>query len=550
MTVAEIRAIVESAPFVKICFRSLSGEGVKAFGKIPADFGTHLGCWLAAEAYFKERGLLLDPATKDPLRLSFISWDPEATWKDDCETLQPIPLPERPASDSSAGEVDPEHVRRHLSKLAEKIGDRPGRSTWIHIVAATADAVGPTLAGEIVDEFFPLQDGDESASDIVDGLSGGSWMSLWKYGLDPSDPLEGLPDASDEDEDDSSDNAASLSAENKFLKLLAQRKFDFDTVPEKPVPVLLLGGVSLSTAGNLTNIQAPPKAGKSAVIGAILAAIMRGNNEAGDCLGFSSSNPEGKAVIHFDTEQSRFDHDALVRRSLKRAGIAAPPPWLLSYSLADVETGDRLKALLAILAEAEAQFGGIFAVIVDGVGDLCAALNDDVESFRLVSKLHTAAIQYEAPICTVLHENPGSEQGKTRGHLGSQLERKAETNLRLSKDAAGITTIFTERSRHCQIPKSRGVCFRWDDLQGMHVSCGGAAEVRADAKQAAAEEEAARILKEGQSYPHGKLRDRISELLKLKDRAARNRIEHWFNVGIISKNDAGNYFLLPSDSLT
>ena len=38
---------------------------------------------------------------------------------------------------------------------------------------------------------------------------------------------------------------------------------------------------------------------------------------------------------------------------------------------------------------------------------------------------HQLAIEYDCVFMTVLHENPNSDFGKTRGHLGSQLSRKA-----------------------------------------------------------------------------------------------------------------------------
>ncbi len=41
---------------------------------------------------------------------------------------------------------------------------------------------------------------------------------------------------------------------------------------------------------------------------------------------------------------------------------------------------------------------------------------------------------YHCPIFCVLHENPGSDQGKTWGHLGSELNHKAFVNLRIDKD--------------------------------------------------------------------------------------------------------------------
>ena len=58
---------------------------------------------------------------------------------------------------------------------------------------------------------------------------------------------------------------------------------------------------------------------------------------------------------------------------------------------------------------------------------------------------------------------------KSRGHLGSQLERKAETNLRLDK-LNGVTTIWSDKQRRAPIPKGIGPCFQWSDEARMHVS--------------------------------------------------------------------------------
>ena len=47
------------------------------------------------------------------------------------------------------------------------------------------------------------------------------------------------------------------------------------------------------------------------------------------------------------------------------------------------------------------------------------------------------SVRNSPPVFCVLHENPGTEQAKTRGHLGSDLNRKAFANLRIDKDASG-----------------------------------------------------------------------------------------------------------------
>ncbi len=82
------------------------------------------------------------------------------------------------------------------------------------------------------------------------------------------------------------------------------------------------------------------------------------------------------------------------------------------------------------------------------------------------------AIKYACPFVNVLHENHASETGKTRGHLGSQLERKAASNLRLIKDPkSGVIQLWGEKLRRGHIAKGEGPAFVWDNAKGMHVSC-------------------------------------------------------------------------------
>jgi hypothetical protein len=267
------------------------------------------------------------------------------------------------------------------------------------------------------------------------------------------------------------------------------------------------------------------------------------NNITIDTLGFLSGNPDGKAVIHFDTEQSRYDHHALVSRAMRRAGVTSAPPWLISASVADMSIPARRQALQLMVEKAAESFGGILAIIIDGVADLCHDPNDSTEAFALVAELHSLAILHDCAVLTVLHENPGTETGKTRGHLGSQLERKAETNLRLHKDSGGVTTIWAEKARHGHIPKDAGSCFEWSDAHGMHMSCGTAREIKASAKRSKAEEEAARAFAGHGDMTHGELRDAIMDALALAERTAKLRIQAWAAEGIITRGRDQKYAL-------
>jgi hypothetical protein len=253
------------------------------------------------------------------------------------------------------------------------------------------------------------------------------------------------------------------------------RKFDATRLHDKPEPTILLDDKPICTAGNISVIYAKPKAGKSAVVAAVIGATLGSGDPVAalnDYLGFSTRpNEQGHALIHIDTEQSRFDHEQIVLRAARYAGVdkTALPSWLRSYCVTDFSTAERRAFLSAEIARGARECGGVLAGIVDGIGDFVHNVNDPEETHDFVLELHTLAIRYETHLLLVLHENPG-EGEKTRGHLGSQLERKDESNIRIAKEGE-ICSIYTERSRHTHIPKARAHCFKWDAEKGMPVSC-------------------------------------------------------------------------------
>ncbi|OYU99358.1 MAG: hypothetical protein CFE26_25810 [Verrucomicrobiales bacterium VVV1] len=327
--------------------------------------------------------------------------------------------------------------------------------------------------------------------------------------------------------------------------------FDYTVIPAKPRPILCLAGKTAGTPGNIGVVQAPVKSGKSTVMEAIMAAIFNVFSLSIDTLGFESENFEGKAVVHLDTEQSPYDHDALVRRAMRRAKVHVTPDWFTSVCLTDFTVTDRLAAFEKILADEARRCGGVFMVLIDGVADLCLDPNDPAEAFALVGRLHALAVDHDCLILLAIHENPGSEAGKTRGHLGSQLERKAETPFRLAKDAAtGTTTIWSDRARHGHIPREQGSCFSWSDEAGMHVSRGSASAIKASAKNAKFREEAETAFGDQESLSYSALVESIMKTANLKIDASKKRVQSYCAEGIVSKlidgSERGTYSLVPA----
>ncbi|GAA5130791.1 hypothetical protein JIN84_05190 [Luteolibacter yonseiensis] len=257
-------------------------------------------------------------------------------------------------------------------------------------------------------------------------------------------------------------------------------RFDPDKTPPPDEACMVIGDIPIAARGNITVLQGKSKVGKSALISAIMGAAQRGRYQAeGDTLCISWAGEDDGALVHLDTEQSQADWHALVCRSIHRSGLGQVSPRLVSLPLVMFRRTERLEILRQTLTYEDGR-GGSDLVLLDGVADLCISPNDEGEALELVSRIHAMAQEFRCAIFCVLHENPTSDQGKTRGHLGSELNRKAFANLRIDKDAeTSISTIYGSDMRKREIPKEQGFCFGWDDSIGMHKFQGRAAGVKA-----------------------------------------------------------------------
>lgn len=334
-----------------------------------------------------------------------------------------------------------------------------------------------------------------------------------------------------------------LVSSGSIASMIESRTFNLANPPEDPPPMVKLGNHGIFTAGNVSEFLADRKAGKSSALSAMLAAMLADPYHQGDFLGFSAQNPEEKAVVHFDTEQSPADHHNLVVRSLRRAGKSEPPPWFSSYSLTGLCLADRTAFIDQVCKIEAAKHDGVQMVIIDGIADLCCDPNDPNESFALVDKWQNFAVNYHCVVLVVLHLNPGTE--KSRGHLGSQLDRKVETPILIVKDGKGISTMFSTHARKAHIPQSEGFSFQWSDEAKMHVSITQAEREaeKSSLKRNKAADEAHKVMQGSEPMSYSELCELIQEALDLKPRSAKNRITAWHQMEIIEKGKNGNYSL-------
>jgi hypothetical protein len=321
--------------------------------------------------------------------------------------------------------------------------------------------------------------------------------------------------------------------------------------PPPPCPLILSheNGKIIGEAGNIVTIEGLMKSGKSGVLSAIIGAAVAPVGHAGDFLGFEVPVNDGY-ILHFDCEQSPKDHHRLIDIAVrKRAGLDEIPPLLKSFSFLQAPVEDRWPACV-LAANRLPTDRPLNMVIFDGGADFLKILNDEELSREMVALMHSFAVEHSCLVVIVIHENPNAEGGKTRGHFGSELWRKAQSALGVSKADDGISSIHGKYLRSGDWPKSEAHHFRFCTEAGMHISADDPTEDRRASKTAAAQEAKrsaqvalAKKIMTAPVMTHSSLEAAVMKSEHIKDRAARDRIKAMVDAGLICKREDGHYEL-------
>jgi hypothetical protein len=184
-------------------------------------------------------------------------------------------------------------------------------------------------------------------------------------------------------------------------------------------------------------------------------------------------------------------------------------------------------------------------VVIDGIADLVLSANDEAESIRIVDELYRLAGIYKTCIVCVLHYVPNGL--KLRGHLGSELQRKAAAILSIELDSepsvSVVKALKVRDGSPLDVPLMQ---FSWDKEIGMHIYIG---EKPREEKEKRKEKELAVVAREifssqkHQTYID--LCDRIQQAMDVKERTAKSYIKFMREKEIIIKDPSNqNYFMI------
>ena len=195
---------------------------------------------------------------------------------------------------------------------------------------------------------------------------------------------------------------------------------------EVPPEILWVNGSTIGTLGNFSASTGKAKSKKTFNISAIVAAALK-NDEV---LKYSAYLPPNKRkILYVDTEQSKYHCHKVMERILRLAGLPTDKDRDdFVFIVLREQTPDKRKQIIGYMLENMPDVG---LLIIDGIRDLMYDINSPSESTDLINLLMRWSSGYNLHIHTVLHLNKGDDN--TRGHIGTELNNKAETVLQITK---------------------------------------------------------------------------------------------------------------------
>lgn len=330
---------------------------------------------------------------------------------------------------------------------------------------------------------------------------------------------------------------------SQTMMLLRSCEIDYDNPPDMSKAVVSVNDVPLGTQDNLFCITGGEGTGKSNYVGAILSGALvnvRLNSE--ETLGLEiTANPKGLAVLHYDTEQSEAQLHKNMGKTLGRASLAEMPKFYHSMYLASLSRKDRLKLIRESMDLFYHKHGGIHLVVIDGIADLIRSANDETDSIAIVDELYRLAGIYNTCIICVLHFVPNGI--KLRGHIGSELQRKAAGILSIEKDDnpeySVVKALKVRDGSPLDVPM---MLFGWDKSLQRHVYRG---EKSKEDKEKRKTDELTAVVREAFRDSHKHSYQELCEILmrelEIKERTAKKYIAYMKEQRILQQDAAGNY---------
>ena len=169
--------------------------------------------------------------------------------------------------------------------------------------------------------------------------------------------------------------------------------------------------------GELVTVSGKAKSGKTFFLTLLMAACTAAEEVVG--IARMPDTPPLKC-LWYDTEQSRQSTLEILRDRISKLSHGIEDGMYDIFNCRSVDWQERLALLETAIAQGCPDF-----VVIDGICDLIADINDGVSVKPVVERLMQLAQDHQCCIVCAIHQNKGAEDRNPRGWMGTELNNKS-----------------------------------------------------------------------------------------------------------------------------
>jgi hypothetical protein len=221
---------------------------------------------------------------------------------------------------------------------------------------------------------------------------------------------------------------------NDIHEKLNTRKYINGYKPQAEKILFTIDGKNIGTTQSFVTFQGLPKAGKSTFITSVVASAFTTWDIFSCKLVFPANR---KRLCYVDTESSDYDYYRVLERIRQQIITDFLPHNFDSFLFREDSPAEIKEMVEAYLEENK----DCSIIILDGVLDLIQDFNNVEQSFFLVQWLKKITKKYDLLVLLVLHL--GKKDQNSLGHIGSYLDRKSQSVLKIEKNKENKTLNLT-----------------------------------------------------------------------------------------------------------
>lgn len=228
-----------------------------------------------------------------------------------------------------------------------------------------------------------------------------------------------------------------------ILRCLNNTKKKIDKISKSTIefgePILYRLNEKVIFPNSITVIQGKSGVHKSRLVQHLCSTFISDKSKSvfeNDLLGFKTN--KSAFVVYIDTERSVSEQFPAAIQDIKLNAnykIEDEVESLDFYSVIEINRKLRTKAIEAIIEQIKTKTDRHIVAVLDVTTDLIGDFNSVDDSMALIDFMNECINEFDISFIVLIHENPGFQTEKARGHLGTELMNKATTQLSIKEDS-------------------------------------------------------------------------------------------------------------------